>query len=411
MQLVERHIINKNSEFYSECDSICFKSKNLYNYANYLIRQEFIQTSKDKENGLVNNANYFNYNSINRKLIDLKQFDMYELPIKVSNQTLMVLDKNWKSFFRSIKDYMKNPSKYNGKPSLPHYLDKVKGRFVAIYELGAISKKHLKHNVVSLSKTNIKIKTKQENIKQCRIVPKGDYYVIEVVYEIKEKEIKESNGRYCSIDLGLSNLACVSSNVIEPIIINGKPLKSLNQYYNKRKAHYVSKLEKETKRKTSKRTKRLDSKRTNKINDYLHKSSRYIINHLVSNEINTLVIGKNKEWKQEINIGSKNNQNFVSIPHSRFIDMLSYKCQMEGINVIIQEESYTSKCSFLDNEKICKHETYCGRRVKRGLFKSGTGLKINADLNGSLNILRKAVPEIRFNGIEVIAVSPIVISL
>lgn len=414
MTLTERHIVKQNSPFFKECDALCFKSKNLYNYANYIVRQEFILSSKQKEEGVVDHANYLNYYNINRKVIDEKQFDMYQLPIKVSNQTLMLLDKNWKSFFKSIKDYSKNKSKYKGKPSLPNYLDTVNGRYVTVYELGAISKKELNcDGVIHLSKTDIRVKTKVpfDKIKQCRIVPKGNHYVIEVIYEKQEKQPLHDNGRYCSIDLGLNNLACVSSNVIKPFIVNGKPLKSINQYYNKKRAYYVSKLEKQNKRKISKRVKSLTSKRENKVSDYLHKSSRYIINHLVSNNINTLVVGNNKEWKQEINIGSKNNQNFVTIPHSNFINMLSYKCKMEGINFLITEESYTSKCSFLDNEDICKHETYSGNRIKRGLFRTQSGTLINADLNGSLNILRKAVPKINFDGIEVIAVSPRVISL
>lgn len=413
MRLVERHVINKNSEFYSECDDLCFKSKNLYNYANYVIRQEFIATSKLKELGLTEHATYFNYNYINRKFIDERQIDFYTLPVKVSNQTLMVLDKNWTSFFALCKKYSKDKKSLNGKPELPNYLHKINGRFVTIYELGAISKPELKKGFVKLSKTNIKIKTlvNIDDIKQCRIVPKGNHYIIEVVYEKQESELKIDNNRYCSIDLGLNNLATVSSNVIKPMIINGKPLKSINQYYNKEKSRYESQLEKETGRKTSVKIKKLTQKRSNKIEDYLHKSSRYIINHLVSNNINTLVVGNNKEWKQEINIGKVNNQNFVQIPHSKFINMLKYKAKLEGINVIITEESYTSKCSFLDNEDVCKHETYKGKRIKRGLFRSEKRILINADVNGSLNILRKAVPNIDYNGIEVIAVSPRVVTL
>lgn len=413
MILTERHIINPNSELYSECDYLCFKSKNLYNYANYLIRQEFINSSKLKDSGDLDHANYLNYYSINRLLIDNKQVDFYDLPVKVSNQTIMVLDKNWKSFFALCKLYSKNKSSLNGKPNLPKYLHKTKGRFVTTYELGAISKKHLKNNVISLSKTNIKIKTRVDvnSINQCRIVPKNGYYVIEVVYEVNTLPLKEGNGRYCSVDLGLKNLATVTSNVIKPIIINGKPLKSINQFYNKTKGKLQSQLDIELKRKSSKRINKLILKRNNKITDYLHKSSRYIINHLVSNNINTLVIGNNKEWKQEINIGKVNNQNFVTIPHSRFIEMLKYKCELLGIRFIVTEESYTSKCSFIDSEKICKHEIYCGSRIKRGLFKSKEGILINADVNGSLNILRKAVPEISFEGIEVIAVSPAVVTL
>jgi putative transposase len=419
MNLVEKHIVKYNSEFYSECDKLCFLSKNLYNYANYLVRQEFIKTSKDKKDGLVDHANYLNYYSINKILIKEQQIDYTSLPSRVSNQTLMMLDHNWKSFFKSIKDYSKNTSKYLGRPKIPKYLNKAKGRFVCEYEKGAISKIDLGKGFIKLSKTNIRIPfiNKANNLRCVRIIPRLNSYVIEIVYDKQEKVLKENNNRYCSIDLGLNNLAAVSSNVLKPYIINGHPLKSINQYYNKKVAEYSSKLNKgnEEKNVTSKRIRRITNKRNNKIDDYMHKASRYIINHLVSNNINTLVIGNNQEWKQEINIGKKNNQNFVNIPHTKLIQMLEYKAKLEGINVIVNEESYTSKCSFLDNEEICKHEVYLGKRIKRGLFKTATGKLINADINGSLNILRKAVrcvgDYISDNGIEAIAVSPLIISV
>ena len=200
----------------------------------------------------------------------------------------------------------------------------------------------------------------------------------------------------------------MGSNVLKPILINGKPLKSINQYYNKKLANLKSKLRNE--KKTSKRIKSLTNKRNNKVNDYLHKTSRLITNYLVSNNINTLVVGKNKEWKQDVNIGKKNNQNFVQIPHSRLIDMLLYKCKLRGINVIITEESYTSKCSFLDDEGIKKHKVYKGNRIKRGLFKSSEGVLINADVNGSLNILKKVVGKFNYNPIEVCS-TPTVITV
>lgn len=185
----------------------------------------------------------------------------------------------------------------------------------------------------------------------------------------------------------------------KPFIVNGKPLKSINQFYNKRKANLQSKLKNNAK--NSKRISSLSLKRNNKINDYLHKSTTFIVNYLVSNNIANLIVGHNKEWKQDINIGKKNNQNFVSIPHSRFKELLKYKCELEGITYIETEESYTSKCSFLDNEEICKHESYKGKRVKRGLFKSNDGTLINADVNGSLNILKKVVGNFNYDPIEV----------
>lgn len=208
---------------------------------------------------------------------------------------------------------------------------------------------------------------------------------------VKEKNLMSDNGNYLGIDIGLDNLASCVSNNGSCFIINGRPLKSINQYYNKRLAFLKSKLK--DNKQISKRIRLLTNKRNNKIKDYLHKASRILINHVVSNGINTIIIGHNKCWKQEINIGKRNNQNFVSIPFNMFISMISYKATLEGINVKIVEESYTSKCSFLDNERICKHESYKGRRAKRGLFKTSFGKIINADINGAFNIIRKSEKE------------------
>jgi putative transposase len=193
-----------------------------------------------------------------------------------------------------------------------------------------------------------------------------------------------------------------------PIIINGKPLKSINQFYNKRKAQFQSKLKNN---KTSKKINKLSNKRNNKINDYLHKSSRFLVNQLVSKNISKLIIGYNKQWKQDINIGKRNNQNFVNIPFYKFIFMLKYKCELEGVEVILNEESYTSKCSFLDLEDVRKHEKYKGRRTKRGLFISSKNKLINADLNGSYNIMRKVVPNVFTNGIEDVVVHPRLVTI
>lgn len=379
MKLVEQHVIKRTNPMFKECKDLCFKSKNLYNRALYEIRQSFI---KDKK--------YLNYNKID-KICKEKDFEEYKsLPRKVSQQTLKLLDKNWKSFFALLKSEKVD----NKKVKLPKYLDKVKGKFIVVYTDQAISKTELKQGIIKLSQTNIRIKTNKKNIKQVRIIPQYGRFVIEVIYEVQELKLKEDNNRYCSIDLGLNNLTTIGSNVIKPFIINGKPLKSINQYFNKMTAKEKSLLSKG--KYTNENLERLYLKRDNKIKDYLHKASRYIINQLVSNNVNTLVIGHNKNWKQEINIGKVNNQNFVSIPFNNLIHMLTYKAQLEGINVIIQEESYTSKCSFLDNEEICKHKEYLGKRIKRGLFKASNGKLINADLNGALNILRKVVGEFQY---------------
>jgi putative transposase len=392
---VEKHLIKKGHQFFDECNNLCFLSKNLYNSTLFNIRKHYFESKKylnlkDSYHLIKNSTDYKN------------------LPAKISNQVIKLVDKNFKSFFSLLKNK-------EVKNRIPKYLDK-NGKFITIYEKGAISSRSFKKNGnIKLSKTNIEFHTKVNNFKdidQVRIVPRVGYYVIEVVYTIPDKQLKMDNKKYGSIDIGLNNLATVTFNDgSKPLIFNGRPLKSINQYFNKKKSDIQSKLEKINKVKKSKRINKLNLKRTNKINDYLHKTSKKLVNHLVSNSINTLIIGKNDNWKQDINIGSANNQNFVQIPHYKFIEMLKYKCKIEGINVILQEESYTSKCSFLDNEDVMKHQNYQGKRIKRGLFKTSTGELINADVNGSYNIMKKAIPNLFKDGIEGLSVNPIKINI
>jgi len=302
-----------------------------------------------------------------------------------------------------------------GKPKLPKYKNKIKGRNIVIYELGAISKPGLRNGLVKLSKTNISITTKQKEIKEVRLVPRCSEYVIEIVYEVTITNTHSAvNSKIAAIDLGVDNLATVSSNAIgfKPLIINGKPIKSLNQFYNKKKAKLQQDLHKQDpKRYVSNQINTLTAKRNHKIETYLHQASRTIINYLLQNQIGTLVIGNNKEWKQNINIGKTNNQNFVQLPHYKFIQQLAYKAELARIKVIVNEESYTSRASFLDLDDIPTYKAgekhnFSGKRIKRGMYKSAKGLLINADLNGSYNILRKVVPNAFTEGIEGLAVVP-----
>lgn len=392
---VERHMITQKHSLYTECDELCYKSKNLYNQGLYNVRQHYFNTNE-----------YLSYN--NHYHIAKYQKSYMALPAKVSNQTLKMVDNNFKTFFALLK--LKQKGSYTEKVNIPNYLDK-DSRYVIKYEKQALgSKEFKKANQIKLSKTNIVFNTKVsdwDSIKEVRIVPKGNHYVIEVVYQKKVKD-KVINNNIASIDLGLNNLCTVTfNNGDKPLVINGKPLKSINQYYNKERSRLQSELELKQHVKTSKRITNLNNKRNNKVTDYLHNASRLLVNQLVSKQISTLIIGNNKGWKQDINIGKRNNQNFVSVPHSKLIELITYKCELEGISVIIQEESYTSKCSFLDNEPIQKHDEYKGSRIKRGLFKSYEGTLINADVNGSYNIMRKAIPNAFANGIEGVAVHPV----
>lgn len=395
MYLTEKHIIKNNHKFFDECDALSFQSKNIYNYGLFLVRQHFFNTKK-----------YLNYNSLYH---EIKNHESYNyLPTKVSCQTLKLLDQNFKSFFALLKK--KNKDK---KVNIPKYLDKGKGRFTVKYPKQALSIKEFKSTgKIALSKSNIKITTKIkdfEKIQEVRIISKNGYYILEVVYKIDVIQKKADNNRYAGIDLGLGNLATVSSNAKDfiPFIINGGPLKSINQFYNKEKSRLQNELEKKQKKKKSKKITKLTNKRIFKIKDYLHKASRLLVNHLVSNNITKIVIGKNINWKQDINLGKVNNQNFVQIPYNDFLNMVKYKCELLGMEVFLREESYTSKCSFFDNEEIKKHKTYLGKRIKRGLFKTKNGSLVNADLNGSYNILKKEIPKAFANGIEGFGVHPI----
>ena len=389
MILTERHIIKKTNPLYSELDNLCFLSKNLYNSALYTVRQYYFENKK-----------YLSWVNINNNFVKDKQIDYYALPCKVSQQTLKMVDQNMKSFFNAIKAK-------KSKAKLPKYLDKAKGRFLVTYTNQAIGKKALQNGYIELSKTNIKIKTKVKNVKQVRIVPQNNFIVVEVLYEVKPKPHDKSKEMYCGIDFGLNNLMTCSFQNDSPLIINGKPLKSINWHYNKEKSRLQSLLD--GRKKTSKRIQNITLKRNNRINDYLHKTTKIFVNYLVSKEINNVVIGYNKEWKQGINIGRVNNQNFVGIPYYKLLNMITYKCEMEGISVIVTEESYTSKCSFLDDEDICKHEEYYGKRIKRGLYKASDGRLINADVNGALNILKKVIGKFEYDSIKVCS-TPLVVT-
>lgn len=389
MILTERHIIKKTNPLYSELDNLCFLSKNLYNSALYTVRQHYFENKK-----------YLSWVNINNNFVKDKQVDYYALPCKVSQQTLKMVDQNMKSFFNAIKAK-------KSKAKLPKYLDKVKGRFVVTYTNQAIGKKALQNGYVELSKTNIKIKTQVKNVKQVRIVPQNNFIVVEVLYEVRPKPHDKSKEMYCGIDFGLNNLMTCSFQNDSPLIINGKPLKSINWHYNKEKSRLQSLLD--GRKKTSKRIQNITLKRNNRINDYLHKTTKIFVNYLVSKEINNVVIGYNKGWKQGINIGRVNNQNFVGIPYYKLLNMLTYKCEMKGISVIVTEESYTSKCSFLDDEDICKHEEYVGKRIKRGLYKASDGRLINADVNGALNILKKVIGKFEYDSIKVCS-TPLVVT-
>lgn len=396
MQLVEQHIIKRTDPRYAVIDAACFASKNLYNAALYEVRQAFIF-----------HHTYLTYPEMDKRM---QSHEAYKaLPAKVAQQVLKLLDKNWQGFFAAIKAWKANPSAFQGRPKLPKYKHKADGRNVLVYTAQAVSKTKLRQGVIAPSQLPIEIISIQPDVDQVRIVPRNGYSVVEVVYERACEQTEVNPNLYAGIDLGINNLATLTSNKsgFVPRIVNGRPVKSINQFYNKRRADLQSQLtQMDPKRHTSNRLERMTNKRTRKIDHYLHTASRRIIDLLVDEGIGTLVIGYNAEWKQEVNIGKRTNQNFVNIPFARFIHMLTYKAELVGIQVRMTEESYTSKCSFLDFEPIGKQSIYAGKRVKRGLFRASDGKQYNADVNGSYNIIRKVASDAFVQGSRGCVVHP-----
>lgn len=402
MNRVEKHIIKSNNKYYKMLDEYCFKSKNLYNYANYIIRQEF-----------VNNGNWIRYNELD-KIVKNKEndFDYRNMPLGSSaQQCLKLLDKNWKSFFASIKDYNNNPSKYLGRPKLPKYRPK-NGRNILILTNQNCK---IKNGYINFPKKfkGLLIKTKIRNgLQQVRVIPKDKYLVIEIVYKIEDVEPLVDNGRYVGIDLGLDNFVTITNNCgLIPLIINGKGLKSINQYYNKQISHYRSIAKRVNKLDYTNKMRKLTLTRNNKVENYIHKASRFLVDYCRDNDINTIIIGNNKNWKQNSKMNKKVNQNFISIPYGVFIQKVQYKAEEFGIKVIVTEESYTSGTSFLDNELPIKENYNKNRRKYRGLFISNNGTKINADVNGSYQIMKKVFPKAFADGIEGVGLHPFKVNL
>lgn len=374
--------IKENNKNFKFLVSLCKKSKSIYNYANYLLRQEFI-----------NENNFIGYSNLD-KLVRKNNLELYSsIPNNSTQQVLMNLVNSWKSYFSCIKDYSKNKYKYNGKPKIPKY-KKQEDLFLCTFTSNQFK---LKGNTIHLpKKTNIlPIKIRKElslfKIQQIRIIPKLNSFNIEIIY-LNEIEVKNNNFKNkASIDLGINNFCTIYSsqnNKKQNLILNGKVIKSINQFYNKRKAKLQSELPKGSY--SSKRIKNLTDKRNRKINYQLHNASKSILNYCLNNEIGKLAVGYNSGWKQNVKLGSLTNQNFTNIPYLKFINLLEYKLKENGIELTLLKESYTSKCSALDLEEISFQENYKGSRIKRGLFKSEKGILINADLNGAINIYRKA---------------------
>ena len=380
MILCERHLIKSTHPFYDECDKLTFLAKNLYNATLYYQRDSFF------------NKDFKNYYDVNRLFTHTNQKDYRALPSKVSKQVQMLVDKSFKSYFALVRKKMNND--YSCSIRIPKYLGKTSGRCVVPYPKDALSLKN--EGFVKFSKTDVVIKTKvaKENIKAARIVPKGNHFVIEILYKAVVRPLKSDKPeRVAFVDPGLNNLMTVTSNCFNPMIYNGKPFKSINQLSNKTIAVLKSRLSERGLR-TSSLLQSVYNKRSRRLADLTHKITTELVNQLDSHNIDTVIFGHNIGQKQDINLGKVTNQNFVQIPFTQMMNQLQYKCELRGIRFIVTEESYTSKCSFIDEESICKHPNYQGKRLKRGLFETSNGKLINADVNGSLNIGRKYLTKV-----------------
>lgn len=368
--------------------NLCKVSNNLYNQALYLFRQ----TLKNENKWLW----YADMDKLMKTTPNLEGEINYRLlKAQVSQQILKVLDKNIKAYCKAIKDFKTNPAKYKAMPQLPSFR-KRSGLFNLYYpNQSAIIKNgkiRLAKDLEILIPQWDKYKERIQNFQQIRILPSGKKLKIEIVYRKEVKDAGLDKSEYASIDLGIDNLATMVTDK-GSFLYSGKFLKSYNRNFNRQLAKLQSIKDKQGIKKATKRMQNLYEKRDRYFEDALHKYSRMIVNHLIENRIGNLVVGYNTGWKQSVNMWKRNNQKFVQIPFARLASYLKYKCEMADIRFIENEESYTSKCDALAKEEIGKHESYLGKRVKRGLFRSSTGRYINADVNGAVNILRKVVGE------------------
>jgi putative transposase len=370
-------------------DENCLYSKNLYNYAMYIVRKEFLDNGK-----------YIKYNDLDKMLQSSEPYK--QLMSQPSQCTLQMLDRSWKSFFKGIKGWKKYPEKYLGMPNLPNYKPK-NGRFPWFIKNTCCSIKNGEiYFKVKRLQEEYKFKTNAKGKLLCvRFIPHGSHYTMEVVTEIEIPDFPERETKnIASIDLCVNNFVTLTNNIgLSPIIINGRGIKSINQYYNKRHSKAQSDLRIRNNMRKSDALGTLDLKRKNRLKNYIHHSSRFIVNFCKDNGMDTLVCGLNKTWKQDFKSSKANKQNFIDIPYDMLIRQLEYKCEEAGIKFLTVDEAYTSGTSFLDGETACKENYNKKRRVKRGLFQASETL-INADVNGSLQIMTKVFLNAFGYGIE-----------
>ena len=398
-QRVEQHVMRRQNRLWSVIDRNCYLSKNLYNYANYEIRKRFI-----------NDREWMHYKEMAHFFKSSEPYK--ELMSQPSQQTLKMLDYVWKSFFASMKDWKRNPSKYLGMPKLPKYLPQ-NGRYIWSIKNNGCRIRDGKIEFVIKRLSKVSIPTKARGRLLCvRFVPKGTCYVMEIVTEVEVPD--QPNGepkRIVGIDLGVNNLVTVANNIgLMPIIVNGRGVKSLNQFYNKQKASIQSELMIRNKERKSNRLDEMSFKRYCRIKTKFHQMTRLIVEYCIANKIDMVVCGLNKTWKQRVNIGKPGNQRFVDIPFDLIVKQLEYKCRDVGIRFITTEESYTSGTSVLDDELPTKENYNKSRRKKRGLF-YWSGGTVNADVNAVCQIIKKVSPNAFADGVGADDLQPVILNM
>ena len=388
---VKQQFKHLSKEEYLSIRELSHTAKNLYNQAVYNIRQYYFQENK-----------YLNYQKNNSLL---KSSDNYKtLNSNMSQQILKEVDGSFKSFFGLLKK--KNKGMYNAKVKLPSYLPKNSFTTLVIGFVRLNEDTLVIPYSNSFKKNHKKISIKippillDKNIKEIRIIPKFNarFFEVQYTYEVEEEQRNLDKNHALAIDFGINNLATCVTSKGKSFIIDGKKLKSINQWFNKENARLQSIKDKQKYgKKPTLRQKYLYSSRNNKVNDYMSKTARKIINYCLENNIGILICGYNETFQRNSNIGKANNQTFVNIPFGKLREKLEYLCKLYNLRFAEQEESYTSKSSFFDMDILPKFEadkpqtySFLGKRIKRGLYQTSKGYIFNADVNGALNILRKS---------------------
>ena len=389
---VKQQVKHLSKEDYKTLRDLCHIAKNLTNEAVYNVRQYYFTEGE-----------YLNYQ---KNYVLLKNSDNYRtLNSNMAQQILKEVDGSFKSFFGLLK--LAKKGRYSFKDCrLPSYLPKDGYTTLVIGFIRLNGDKLVLPFSQSYKKTHRAIEIKippilaDKKIKKIRIIPKANarFFEIQYIYEAEciQRNLNTSNA--LALDLGINNLVTAVSSKGESFIIDGRRLKSINQWFNKENARLQGIKDKQNfGSKPTKRQKAIARDRNNKVNDYMSKVARKVIDYCIKNDIGALVVGYNETFQQNAQIGRVNNQSFVSIPYGKLREKLEYLCELNGITYVKQEESYTSKASFWDkddipvyNEDNPKSYVFSGKRVHRGLYKCSDGRTLNADVNGALNILRKS---------------------